>query len=341
MISLSFLSICAPTGIISNIIVLIVFNKEEHNDCSHIFFMHLAFVDLVLCTGGLITSIGVYQNGGFFFCKGGLLIIALFYCLSSATLCLMTYDHFIYISMPLRYFRKMTPMRAKVLIAAIWSISIVNIIPVITNTAFIRSKGPFHELDIKNCVLPKIINIPYFFWLEAIFLVFLSVTIVCNFRILSYARKQSRKIEAVVIPQSNLDVNEEDTERSRNLTTPQPDQMSGVSRGTIRNTGSLVTLKGGTAAKFIKFFARVRQRKYIKTIICIVTVHCICNLPYFVFIAAEILYGYFDYSKTKYAYSLYLLNYLNSVLNPFIYASLNSSLRKAVKRLLCSFCRRS
>ena len=341
VISLCFLAICAPTGIISNIIVLIVFNKQEHNDHSYIFFMHLAFVDLILCTGGLVTSLGVSQSGGFFFCKGGLLIIALFYSLSSGTLCLMTYDRFIYISMPLRYYRKMTSKKAKTLIALLWIISIFNILPVLTNNAFMRSKGTFYELDMKNCVLPKIINIPYFFWLETVFLTFLAMTIAYNFRILSFARKQSRKIEAAVIPRNNLETIEGSDKKSLCLSTLRQENRSREFRGTSPNQGSIFTLKRHTSTKLGKFFQHARKRKYVTTIAWIVTLHCVCNLPYFVFITAEIFHGYFDYKSIKHLYSLYLLNYLNSVLNPLIYTSLNSNLRRSVKKLLCSLCRRA
>ena len=340
-ISTSFLAICAPTGIISNILVLIVFNRQEHNNYSYIFFMHLACVDLMLCTGALVTGLGVSHNGGFFFCKGGLLIIALFYCLSSGTLCLMTYDRFIYISMPLRYYCKMTPRRAKTLLVFVWTISVINVLPVLTNTAFNRSKGPFYELDIKNCVLPKIINIPYFFWLEAVFLTFLVVTIVYNFRIMSFARKQSRKVEAAILPHNHLQATSGNNESILSLSTLQQKNNHRDSYRTLPGKGSVVTLRGNTTRKFAKFLKHVRQRKYIKVIGCIIIVHCICNLPYFGLITAEILHGYLDYKKIKYLYSLYLLNYLNSVLNPFIYISLNSSLRRSAKKLLCSFIRRT
>ena len=344
-ISLCFLTICAPTGIISNIIVLIVFNKQEHNDHSYIFFMHLAFVDLILCTGGLVTGLGVSQSGEFLFCKGGLLIIALFYSLSSGTLCLMTYDRFIYISMPLRYYRKMTSKRAKILIVLLWIISIINILPVLTNNAFVRSKGTFYELDIKNCVLPKIINIPFFFWLETVFLTFLVMTIVYNFRILSFARLQSRKVEAAIIPRINLETTEGSDKRSLYLSKLTQENKSGGfrggSRGASLDQGSISTLKRYTSMKLAKLLQRVRKRKHVKIIAWIVIIHCTCNLPYFVLITAEIFYGYFDYDRIKYLYLLYLLNYLNSVLNPFIYTSLNSNLRKSVKKLLCSLCRRA
>lgn len=335
IITISFLSICAPTGIISNIVVLTVFyQKRDSHDCSYVFFIHLALVDLLLCTGGLITGIGINKTGRFIFCKGGLLIIALFYCLSSGTLCLMTYDRYIYISKPLKYFRKMTPKHAKTLIGVLWGISIVNILPVLTNIAFIRRKGPFHDLDTKNCVLSKIINIPYFAWLETVFIIFLIVTIVHNFRILACARRQSRKIETTMISQNITDHHSEGN-------APAGTTQLENSRGTLKSAVREERLHKNVSNRFAKLLLRVRQQKYIKTIICIVFVHCICNLPYFVIITSEIVYGYFDYSKTKYAYLLYLLNYLNSVLNPLIYTSLNSSLRKSVKKVLCSCCKRA
>ena len=330
IISVSILTFCAPTGIISNVIVLMAFKKQNHDDYSHIFLVHLAIVDLILCTGGLVTSLGVSQIGGFFFCKGGLLIIALFYCLSSGTLCLMTYDRFIYISMPMKYYRRMTPKRAKVLIAVLWALSVINVLPVLTNGAFIRSKGKYYELDIKNCIIPKIINIPYFFWLETVFLTFLLMTIVYNFRILSVARNQSRKIEAITVPPNKLNTSSVNNETSATLT--QLNQASAC-----EESHSVIRKKG----KFAKFFHHAKQRKCIKTILLIVIVHCICNLPYFVLITAEIFYGYFNYKKVKYVYLLYLLNYLNSVLNPFIYTSLNSNLRRSVKKTLRSICRRA
>ena len=284
-----------------------------------------------------MAGLGVNQTGEFFFCKGGLLIIALFYCLSSGTLCLMTYDRYVYISMPLRYFRKMTSMRAKLMIGMVWSISIINILPVLTNKAFTRSKGPFHELDIKNCVLPKIINIPYFFWLEAIFLTFLLVTIVYNFRIMSYARRQLRKIQATMTSQSALAIHED----SFKMTSTKQESTCDTSCKTSRCKNSLLIQRRSIEGRFAKFLRHARQQKYMKTILCVVLVHCMCNLPYFVLVTSEIIYGYFDYRKAKYAYTLYLLNYLNSVLNPLIYTGLNSSLRRSAKRLLCSLCRRT
>ena len=330
IISACILTICAPTGIISNVIVLMAFKRQNNDDYSHIFLVHLAIVDLILCTGGLVTSLGVSQIGGFFFCKGGLLIIALFYCLSSGTLCLMTYDRFIYISTPMKYYRTMTPKRAKVLLAALWALSVINVLPVLTNSAFLRSRGAYYELDIKNCIIPKIINIPYFFWLETVFLMFLLMTIVYNFRILSVARKQSRKIEAVTIPPNTFNTSSVNNETSAILT-----HLNQAS--TCKELHRAVRKKG----KFAQFCHHAKQRKCIKTILLIVIVHCICNLPYFVLIAAEIFYGYFDYKKVKYVYLLYLLNYLNSVVNPFIYTSLNSNLRRSVKKTLRSICRRA
>ena len=299
--------------------------------------MHLAVIDLLLCTVGFVGGIGVNLVGGFSFCQTSLLVIALFYGLSSGTLCLMTYDRFVYISTPLRYFYRMTATRAKLLIAGIWSISFINIIPILTGAALTQRRGPNYDLDIKNCVLSKIINVAYFYWLISIILAFLFITITFNFRILSYARNQSRKIDATnMLARSVI---ETENKTAQNFAPESSKGTENQEDGLKAREDRLAVWRRTTKLKLTNIFLRVRQRKAMKTIICVVIFHCICNLPYLIFVATEIICGYcFDYKKVKYAYSLYMLNYLNSVLNPVIYTTMNSTLRKAVRKLLTSLC---
>ena len=337
--SSTFLSVCAPSGIIGNIIVLLAFHRQEQtDDCSHIFFKHLAIVDLIMCTGGLVTGLGIMLTGGFQYCQGGLIFIALFYGLSSGTVCLMTLDRYIYISMPLRYYCKMSTKRARLLLIGIWCISVVNILPVVSGVAFHRKPGPFYRLDIKNCVLPKIINIPYFLWLEGTFLAFLAATVYFNIRLLSYARQQSRKIEASTLPTGS----EFHADESFNSTIGNQTLATGKCTGT-HQIHRIIFLRQRATVRLTTVFLRIRQKKYVKIIFFIVFIHCLCNLPYFLFVTLEIICGSsFEYQKIKFAYSLYLLNYLNSVLNPVIYTSLNKRLRESVKRMLYSVrCRSS
>ena len=326
VLSTLVLSITAPAGITSNIIVIATFYRKIHcNDCSYIFFAHLAVIDLLVCIFGFTVGLGMNLSGGWLYCKACLVVIVLFYGLSAGNLCLMTYDRFLYITSPLKYFHKMSAKRAKLLIVILWILCIVNIIPVITNSAYTSEKGPHYVLDVKNCILSKILNKVYFFWLAAVIVIFVVATMIFNLRILIHARRQRRKIESsnrVVSCSAQTDENTKETG--------------------YYNGSEAVTTAGDEQAprrRFARVLFRSSRTKAVRTIMCIVVIHCICNLPYILFIATEILCGFcFEYRRVKYAYSLYLLNYLNSVFDPIIYVSLNCDLRRAVKKMLKTTC---
>ena len=285
ILSIFILSILAPIGILANLSLLIIIWKLKRlHNCANIIFAHLATADFLVCTIGTSMGLAVYFTKDFIFCKGAILAAILCYGLSTETICLLTYDRFVYISRPLTYHQRMTFKKVRAFFITMWILRILNSLPIFTDLAFTSERGEFYHKNMENCVMTRILNRSYSNWICITVLLPAVVTITMNLRILALARLQSRKIE--------------DLEKCSH-----------------------------------RKFSKMKRKRAYRIISYIVCVNILCSFPYLVLVMVETFSSiHFPYTKIKYGYALYLLNYLNCVLDPFVYSYTNSDIKRALRK---------
>ncbi|XP_072177899.1 histamine H2 receptor-like [Diadema setosum] len=294
------------TTIFGNILVILspIVNRKLRN-VTHMFIVSLAVADLLLALlvlpfSGLMEIRNQYWDLGAVFCN---LYVSFDVQLCTASilhLFAISIDRYIAISDPMNYRKRLDKRRAIVAITILWAVSIsISFLPV--NLGWNTDSGKIQNFEEPHrCYL----HANYFFaLLDGLLLFYLPLTVMCclYFRILNIARNQARKINSQTAHVSA--------------------QINGTTKSSSRE-----------ALKLPKARAGVDEHRATKMLGVIMGSFIVCWVPYFTIFTFTPLCKC-EVPQAVLSVALWL-GYVNSTLNPILYAALNREFRRSFRKLL-------
>ena len=292
--------------IFGNVLVILspMVNRKLRN-VTNMFIVSLAVADLLLALlvqpfSGLIEVRNQHWDLGPIVCN---IYVSLDVQLCTASilhLFAISIDRYIAISDPMNYRKRLGKRKAIITITIVWAVSIsISFLPL--HLGWNTDSG-----EIQNFATPQSCSLQanYFFaLLDGLLLFYLPLTVMCclYFRVLNIARNQARKINS------------------------QTAHMSTQNNGTPKSSSREIL-------KIQKTRAGVDEHRATKMLGVIMGSFIICWVPYFTIFTFTPLCNC-QVPQAVSSVALWL-GYLNSTLNPILYAALNREFRKAFRKLL-------
>ncbi|XP_029917928.1 5-hydroxytryptamine receptor 4 [Myripristis murdjan] len=323
MALICFLSLVMLMSILGNLLVMVAVCKDRQlrKIKTNYFIVSLAFADLLVSVlvmpFGAIELVHQHWIYGETFCLVRTSLDVLLTTASILHLCCIALDRYYAICcQPLVYRNKMTPMRVALMIGGCWVIpTFISFLPIMQGW---NSIGIDHVIEQRrysqgnnstSCVF--MVNKPYALTCSVVaFYIPLVLMVLAYQRIYVTARAHALQISML-----------------------QRAGGAGTS-GTAAGTGS-----GGSAATTSDSADHQRnhrmrtETKAAKTLCIIMGCFCLCWAPFFV---TNVVDPFIDYTVPDKLWSACLwLGYINSMLNPILYAFLNKSFRRAFLIILC------
>ena len=322
IINIGVLTVFSPIGMALNILVLVVILKHrELRTCTYFLYAHLAFSDILISTVATFASVLLHLTEKFIFCQITLSIVAVGYSLSIGTVSLLSLDRYIYIREPLAYAQQMNKRRITFYIIFLWGSAVATLLPIVTGMAFVKRQCSSKEFQ--KCMLTRIVKKEFLLWVSiGITIIPIAATSYLNIQIMQMASQHYGRLRAL-------------TNLSHIKVVPSSSRLEVENK----NKGKQADKKSNkTKSKSKKFTEDIWSPKAVRTTFLIVVTCILCNLPYAILMLVEAVSDKnFNYNTIKYAYSLYLLTYIQSILNPIIYTTTNVELRTLTKKTLSCF----
>ncbi|XP_067106268.1 5-hydroxytryptamine receptor 4 [Osmerus mordax] len=307
-----FLTVIIIMTVLGNLLVMVALCKDRHlrKKKTNYFIVSLAFADLLvallvmpLAAVELTTGVWIY---GEIFCLVRTSLDVLLTTASILHLCCIALDRYYAICcQPLVYRHKMTPVRVALMLGGCWFIPIfISFLPIMQswNTIGIEEiiQERHHAAGSNSTSCVFMVNRPYALVCSAVaFYVPLGLMVLAYQRIYVTAMGHARQI------------------------------------GTLQRAGSAPKHHPSPAgAGDQPSSSRMRvETKAAKTLAVIMGCFCLCWAPFFV---TNVVDPFVQYSVPWQVWTAWLwLGYINSGLNPFLYAFLNRAFRRAFLLILC------
>ncbi|XP_063044750.1 5-hydroxytryptamine receptor 4 [Engraulis encrasicolus] len=316
---LVFLSLIMLMSILGNLLVMVAVCKDRQlrKIKTNYFIVSLAFVDLLVSV--LVMPFGaielIHQDWifGETFCLVRTSLDVLLTTASILHLCCISLDRYYAICCrPLVYRTKMTPVRVVLMIGGCWVIpTVISFLPIMQGWNSIGIHDLIEQRRIVSnnstaCVF--MVNKPYAITCSVVaFYIPLGLMVLAYQRIYVTAREHARQIGAL--------------QRAGGAVAP----LSSSSSGHVPH---------GISADHQRNNNRMRtETKAAKTLCIIMGCFCLCWAPFFV---TNVVDPFIDYTVPEKLWAACLwLGYINSMLNPILYAFLNKSFRRAFLTILC------
>ncbi|XP_054167378.1 beta-2 adrenergic receptor-like [Oppia nitens] len=311
------------TTIVGNVLVIVVVTKfHRMRTVTNILLASLAFSDItVACLVMPFTIIYDFIRfwpWGTIACHFWISCDVMCCTASILHLCCVAIDRFWAITRPLRYRTYISKRRLFCCISIIWFCSAaISFIPIFTGWYHSEKiTNIFLMTDVSDCSL-KVNRVYALVSSLTSFYLPLPIMFYVYFRILLVAEKQSREIKQLELSlQQNGLLCESDATSANSDTF---DAKRHVERSLRRRTKQLIT-----------------DTKAIRTLGIVMGVFCLCWLPFFIMYVISAYCVYCDISYETRT-GITWLGYINSALNPAIYAYLNKEFKTAFRRVLCCF----
>uniref|UniRef100_A0A3B4V9W9 5-hydroxytryptamine receptor 4 n=1 Tax=Seriola dumerili TaxID=41447 RepID=A0A3B4V9W9_SERDU len=303
-----FLSIIIIMTVFGNLLVMVALCKDRHlrKKKTNYFIVSLAFADLLVALvvmpfAAIELTTGQWGYGEIF-CLVRTSLDVLLTTASILHLCCIALDRYYAICcQPLVYRNKMTPVRVAVMLSGCWLIpTFISFLPIMQSwnaigIEDIERRALTGGSNDTSCVF--LVNQPYALICSAVaFYVPLALMVLAYQRIYVTAMTHVRQIE------------------------------------TLQRAGSAPVT--GTAPQAPIANSRMRvETKAAKTLAVIMGCFCLCWAPFFI---TNVVDPFIHYSVPWQLWTAWLwLGYINSGLNPFLYAFLNRAFRRAFLVILC------
>lgn len=307
-----FLTIIIIMTVLGNLLVMVALCRDRHlrKKKTNYFIVSLAFADLlvallVMPLAAVELTTGVWRYGEIF-CLVRTSLDVLLTTASILHLCCIALDRYYAICcQPLVYRHKMTPVRVALMLGGCWFIPIfISFLPIMQSWNTIGIEDIIEErhgapgVNSTSCVF--MVNRPYALVCSAVaFYVPLGLMVLAYQRIYVTAMGHARQI------------------------------------GTLQRAGSApkhYPSHSGSSEQPSSSRMRV-ETKAAKTLAVIMGCFCLCWAPFFV---TNVVDPFVQYSVPWQVWTAWLwLGYINSGLNPFLYAFLNRAFRRAFLLILC------
>ncbi|KAJ0015470.1 hypothetical protein NQD34_009090, partial [Periophthalmus magnuspinnatus] len=330
-----FLSIIIIMTVFGNLLVMVALCKDRHLRTNY-FIVSLAFADLLVALvvmpfAAIELTTGEWHYGEIF-CLVRTSLDVLLTTASILHLCCIALDRYYAICcQPLVYRHKMTPVRVAVMLGGCWLIpTFISFLPIMQSWNAIGIEDIIAErralaggANDTSCVF--LVNWPYALICSAVaFYVPLALMILAYQRIYVTAMSHARQIET----------------------------LQRVGSAPVSGTMPIMTVRASTSSDPLDHYrlrppqgalpsehgpmvnSRMRiETKAAKTLAVIMGCFCLCWAPFFI---TNIVDPFIHYSVPWQLWTAWLwLGYINSGLNPFLYAFLNRAFRRAFLVILC------
>ncbi|XP_069753888.1 5-hydroxytryptamine receptor 4 isoform X2 [Narcine bancroftii] len=307
-ILITFLSAIMIMTILGNLLVMVAVCKDRQlrKIKTNYFIVSLAFADLLVSVMvmpfGAIELIQQSWIYGDTFCLVRTSLDVLLTTASILHLCCISLDRYYAICcQPLVYRNKMTPLRVIIMLGGCWIIpSFISFLPIMQgwNSIGIQNLVEMRKFrnDTNTTYCIFMVNKPYAITCSFVaFYIPLILMVLAYQRIYVTAREHAQQIEML------------------------------KRAGTSNESGHQTDHPGNHRMK--------TETKAAKTLCIIMGCFCLCWAPFFI---TNIVDPFINYTFPDKIWTAFLwLGYINSGLNPFLYAYLNKSFRRAFLTILC------
>ncbi|XP_056133605.1 5-hydroxytryptamine receptor 4 [Lampris incognitus] len=309
MALICFLSLVMLMSVLGNLLVMVAVCKDRQlrKIKTNYFIVSLAFADLLVSVlvmpFGAIELVHQHWIYGETFCLVRTSLDVLLTTASILHLCCIALDRYYAICcQPLVYRNKMTPMRVTLMIGGCWVIpTFISFLPIMQGW---NSIGIDHVIERKrdsvgsnstSCIF--MVNKPYALTCSVVaFYIPLGLMVLAYQRIYITARAHALQISM------------------------------------LQRAGGAGTC-GAESADHQRNHRMRTETKAAKTLCIIMGCFCLCWAPFFI---TNVVDPFIDYSVPEELWAACLwLGYINSMLNPILYAFLNKSFRRAFLIILC------
>nr|XP_015859186.1 5-hydroxytryptamine receptor 4 isoform X1 [Peromyscus maniculatus bairdii]XP_015859187.1 5-hydroxytryptamine receptor 4 isoform X1 [Peromyscus maniculatus bairdii]XP_015859188.1 5-hydroxytryptamine receptor 4 isoform X1 [Peromyscus maniculatus bairdii] len=305
---LTFLSVVILMAILGNLLVMVAVcrDRQLRKIKTNYFIVSLAFADLLVSV--LVMPFGaielvqdtlIYERT---FCLVRTSLDVLLTTASIFHLCCISLDRYYAICcQPLVYRSKMTPVRIALMLGGCWSIPMfISFLPIMQGWNKIGIYDVIRKRELNHnsndtCVF--MVNKPYAITCSVVaFYIPFLLMVLAYYRIYVTAKEHAQQIQML----------------QRAGTTPESRPQPADQHSTHRMR---------------------TETKAAKTLCIIMGCFCFCWAPFFV---TNVVDPFIDYTVPEQVWTAFLwLGYINSGLNPFLYAFLNKSFRRAFLVILC------
>nr|XP_020465418.1 5-hydroxytryptamine receptor 4-like [Monopterus albus] len=333
-----FLSIIIIMTVFGNLLVMVALCKDRHlrKTKTNYFIVSLAFADLlvalvVMPLAAIELTTGRWQYGKIF-CLVRTSLDVLLTTASILHLCCIALDRYYAICcQPLVYRHKMTPVRVAVMLSGCWLIpTFISFLPIMQSWNAIGIEDIIEERRVlrggpndTSCVF--LVNWPYALICSAVaFYIPLALMVLAYQRIYVTAMTHVRQIEML--------------QRAGSAPVTGTIPVITVSPSTSTDPVEYYCLRTTTGSSSSEqspvsnSHMRV-ETKAAKTLAVIMGCFCLCWAPFFI---TNVVDPFIHYTVPWQLWTAWLwLGYINSGLNPFLYAFLNRAFRRAFLVILC------
>ncbi|XP_063237804.1 octopamine receptor beta-2R-like [Bacillus rossius redtenbacheri] len=338
------------TAILGNLLVIVsVMRHRKLRIITNYFVVSLAFADMLVAILAMTFNFSVQLAGrwlfGFFMCDFWNSMDVYFSTASILHLCCISVDRYYAIVKPLKYPINMTRRVVAIMLVATWlAPAVIAFVPIFMGwytTEFHQGYRRQHpdECDFKVNKVYAIVSSSISFWIPCTIMVFTYLAI---FREANRQEKQlhSRMGKAMLMSHhhrnsseygnANGDVISTGGGSSKTLTAHEVHHGEGTLHSTPTKDRNIIKMK--------------REHKAARTLGIIMGTFILCWLPFFMWYVITSLCDDSCYNPDSVVALMFWIGYLNSTLNPLIYAYFNRDFREAFKNTLqcafCSLCRR-
>uniref|UniRef100_A0A1A8FBM4 5-hydroxytryptamine receptor 4 n=2 Tax=Nothobranchius korthausae TaxID=1143690 RepID=A0A1A8FBM4_9TELE len=332
------LSIIIIITVFGNLLVMVALCKDRHlrKKKTNYFIVSLAFADLLVALvvmpfAAIELTTGQWLYGEIF-CLVRTSLDVLLTTASILHLCCIALDRYYAICcQPLVYRLKMTPVRVALMLSGCWIIpTFISFLPVMQSWNAIGIEDIIEERralmggsNDTSCVF--LVNWPYALICSVVaFYVPLALMVLAYQRIYVTAMTHVRQIETLQRAGSAPVTGTDPVINLRSSTSSDP-----LEHYRLRTTMGLSSSEHPPVAN-----SRMRiETKAAKTLAVIMGCFCLCWAPFFI---TNVVDPFIHYSVPWQLWTAWLwLGYINSGLNPFLYAFLNRAFRRAFLVILC------
>ncbi|KAJ8868793.1 hypothetical protein PR048_030333 [Dryococelus australis] len=338
------------TAILGNLLVIVsVMRHRKLRIITNYFVVSLAFADMLVAILAMTFNASVQLTGrwlfGYTMCDFWNSMDVYFSTASILHLCCISVDRYYAIVKPLKYPMQMTRRTVAIMLVATWlAPAVIAFVPIFMGWYTTEGHQQFRrdhpdECDFKVNRVYAIVSSSMSFWIPCTIMVFTYFAI---FREANRQEKQlhSRMGKAMLLNHhrnsseygnANGDVISTGGGSSKTLTAHEVHHGEGTLHSTPTKDRNIIKMK--------------REHKAARTLGIIMGTFILCWLPFFLWYLITSLCGEENCSNPDSVVALmFWIGYLNSTLNPLIYAYFNRDFREAFKNTLqcafCSLCRR-
>nr|XP_054765620.1 D(2)-like dopamine receptor [Lytechinus pictus] len=332
VIVLSLLALCGAFG--NALVIVAIYKTRALHTVTNYFIVSLACADLFVSTCIMPFAVVTQSlNGrwlfGQVFCSIWSSLDILCCTASTLNLCAVSVDRYIAITSPLKYHVSMTRGRALAIICVVWLFSMfLATTQLIWKQIIGQTSEVMPGFEICPYALDKTFRM---YAASSSFFIPLTVVIILYARIFRVAYKQARQINATHDQLQTSHPSRSQMGRQESIANGNNNAPSNTLSNQLRKA-SRMSMEFGIASREVYPHRQSRETKAFKTVAAVLGAFIICWIPFAVTFVVEAYCSKCNL-PVKMMDTFLWLGYVNSVVNPIIYAFFNRTCTSFVRVL--------